>query len=462
MMLKNYIHKLSNLRTHKNRNRYPAYTSHRAPDKPFLLLSIMDLIAQGAITDNFIKPSFELVEMFNGYWNRIMPLGSKTSMAYPFPRLKTDGFWELIPNPGYEKKISINFSSMTKVREVCAGARMDEELKAAETEMEELLLALPNILHDDVPAGTSAADNVVHKPMAAATESPDFQLKTHLELGRELDILDFERGAKITGAGFPVYKGKGARLERALINFMLDLHTEQHGYTELLPPLFVNQESLRATGQWPKFADQVYHMQEDSLYAIPTAEVPVTNMHRGEMLRGEDLPVAYTAYTPCFRREAGSYGKDTRGFLRVHQFNKVELVRYASPESSYDELEKILNHAESVLEALDIPYRVLLLCSGDISANATKCYDIEVWAPGEQKFLEASSCSNFEDYQARRGNIRFKPEGGGKPLYVHTLNGSGLATSRLMVALLENYQNPDGTIRVPDVLQSYTGFSIID
>ncbi|TNJ36219.1 serine--tRNA ligase [Prosthecochloris vibrioformis] len=341
-------------------------------------------------------------------------------------------------------------------------ARMDEELKAAETEMEELLLALPNILHDDVPAGTSAADNVVHKPMAAATESPDFQLKTHLELGRELDILDFERGAKITGAGFPVYKGKGARLERALINFMLDLHTEQHGYTELLPPLFVNQESLRATGQWPKFADQVYHMQEDSLYAIPTAEVPVTNMHRGEMLRGEDLPVAYTAYTPCFRREAGSYGKDTRGFLRVHQFNKVELVRYASPESSYDELEKILNHAESVLEALDIPYRVLLLCSGDISANATKCYDIEVWAPGEQKFLEASSCSNFEDYQARRGNIRFKPEGGGKPLYVHTLNGSGLATSRLMVALLENYQNPDGTIRVPDVLQSYTGFSIID
>ncbi|ANT65343.1 serine--tRNA ligase [Prosthecochloris sp. CIB 2401] len=341
-------------------------------------------------------------------------------------------------------------------------ARMDEELKAAETEMEELLLALPNILHDDVPAGTSAADNVVHKPMAAATESPDFQLKTHLELGRELDILDFERGAKITGAGFPVYKGKGARLERALINFMLDLHTEQHGYTELLPPLFVNQESLRATGQWPKFADQVYHMQEDSLYAIPTAEVPVTNMHRDEMLRGEDLPVAYTAYTPCFRREAGSYGKDTRGFLRVHQFNKVELVRYASPESSYDELEKILNHAESVLEALDIPYRVLLLCSGDISANATKCYDIEVWAPGEQKFLEASSCSNFEDYQARRGNIRFKPEGGGKPLYVHTLNGSGLATSRLMVALLENYQNPDGTIRVPDVLQSYTGFSIID
>lgn len=341
-------------------------------------------------------------------------------------------------------------------------ARMDEELRTAETEMEELLLSLPNILHNDVPAGTSAADNVVHKPMATEGKSFDFQLKTHLELGKDLDILDFERGAKITGAGFPVYKGKGARLERALINFMLDLHTEKNGYTELLPPLFVNQESLRATGQWPKFADQVYHMPEDSLYAIPTAEVPVTNMHRGEMLKGEDLPMAYTAYTPCFRREAGSYGKDTRGFLRVHQFNKVELVRYTSPETSYEELEKILSHAESVLKALDIPYRVLLLCSGDISANAAKCYDIEVWAPGEQKFLEASSCSNFEDYQARRGNIRFKPEGGGKPVYVHTLNGSGLATSRLMVALLENYQNADGTVRVPEVLQPYTGFSIID
>ena len=243
---------------------------------------------------------------------------------------------------------------------------------------------------------------------------------------------------------------------------MLDYHTENHGYTEVFPPFMVNEDSLRGTGQWPKFADQVYYMNEDNLYAIPTAEVPVTNLHRDEMLKDEELPISYAAYSACFRREAGSYGKDTRGFLRVHQFNKVEMVKFTRPEESYDALEKILQNAEAILNALRIPHRVLLLCSGDISAGATKCYDIEVWAPAEKKYLEASSCSNFEDYQARRANIRFKPAGSSKPAYVHTLNGSGLATSRLMVSLLENYQTAEGTIVVPEVLRKYTGFDLID
>ena len=339
---------------------------------------------------------------------------------------------------------------------------MDDTLKALETQIEELLLSLPNKLHEDVPEGRCADDNHIYREKVSFDHKLDFPLDNHLDLGKRLGILDFERGAKITGAGFPVYTAKGARLERALINFMLDQHTSVNGYTEVLPPLFVNRESLRGTGQWPKFADQVYYMNEDNLYAIPTAEVPLTNMHRDEILDASDIPLAYAAYTPCFRREAGSYGKDTRGFLRVHQFNKVELVRYTTPATSYDALQEILSHAEGILQALKIPYRVLLLCSGDISANATKCYDIEVWAPGEGKFLEASSCSNFEDYQARRANIRYRPEDGGKPTYVHTLNGSGLATSRLMVALLENYQTPEGSIRIPDVLQPYTGFSSID
>ena len=255
--------------------------------------------------------------------------------------------------------------------------------------------------------------------------------------------------------------GKGARLERALINFMIDTHTEKHGYTEVFPPFLVNQESLRGTGQWPKFADQVYHMQEDDLYAIPTAEVPVTNLHRGEMLDAAQLPISYAAYSACFRREAGSYGKDTRGFLRVHQFNKVEMVKFTRPEESYEALEEIRRSAEAILIALKIPYRVLLLCSGDISANATKCYDIEVWSPAEQKYLEASSCSNFEDYQARRAGIRFKPDGKSKPEFVHTLNGSGLATSRLMVSIMEHYQTAKGGITVPDVLRPYTGFEEI-
>lgn len=341
-------------------------------------------------------------------------------------------------------------------------AACDLSLKAIESDMENILLALPNRLHESVPEGKNAADNIVCKAPVEFDYSLDFPLKNHLELGRTLGILDFERGAKVGGAGFPVYTGKGARLERALINFMLDTHTGNHGYTEIFPPFLVNRESLRGTGQWPKFADQVYTIEEDGLYAIPTAEVPVTNLHRGEMLEAESLPVAYAAYSACFRREAGSYGKDTRGFLRVHQFNKVEMVRFTRPEDSYEALEAILGHAEAILAALRIPYRVLLLCSGDISANAAKCYDIEVWSPAEGKYLEASSCSNFEDYQARRMNIRFRPDGKSKPEFVHTLNGSGLATSRLMVSLLEHNQTPEGAVVVPEVLRPYTGFDLID
>ena len=339
---------------------------------------------------------------------------------------------------------------------------LDTTLSTLETDIEEILLALPNRLHSSVPEGRSAEENVLYKGPFGFDHALDFPVRNHLDLGKSLGILDFERGAKISGAGFPVYVGKGARLERALINFMLDTHTSNHGYTEVFPPFMVNQESLRGTGQWPKFADQVYHMPEDGLYAIPTAEVPVTNLHRGEMLDTASLPIAYAAYSACFRREAGSYGKDTRGFLRVHQFNKVEMVRFTRPEKSYEALEEILGHAENLLCALKIPYRVITLCGGDISANAAKCYDIEVWSPAEGKYLEASSVSNFEDYQARRSNIRFKPDGKSKPEFVHTLNGSGLATSRLMVSLLEHYQTADGTIKVPEALRPYTGFDIID
>ena len=340
-------------------------------------------------------------------------------------------------------------------------ADLDLALSTLEADMEELLLTLPNRLHESVPEGRSAEENVLYKGPVEFEHHLDFPVKNHLELGKSLGLLDFERGAKISGAGFPVYTGKGARLERALINFMLDTHSANHGYTEVFPPFMVNQESLRGTGQWPKFADQVYHMPEDGLYAIPTAEVPVTNLHRGEMLDADKLPIAYAAYSACFRREAGSYGKDTRGFLRVHQFNKVEMVRFTRPEASYDALEEILGHAEAILCTLRIPYRVITLCSGDISANAAKCYDIEVWSPAENKYLEASSVSNFEDYQARRSNIRFKPGGKAKPEFVHTLNGSGLATSRLMVSLLEHYQTADGKIMVPEVLRPYTGFEVI-
>ncbi len=351
-------------------------------------------------------------------------------------------------------------------------AALDSEIRANEAAQEAILLALPNMLHESVPIGKDASENKVYKEVLEHQRKFDFPVKDHLQLGKALGILDFERGAKITGAGFPVYVGKGATLERALINFMLDTHISKHGYTEIFPPFFVNQASLRGTGQFPKFVGQVYRVGYDEqeryeesglqLFAIPTAEVPVTNLHREETLRAKDLPIKYVAYSACFRSEAGSYGKDVKGFLRVHQFNKVELVKFTLPESSYDELESLRADAEAILEALKLPYRVLLLCSGDIGANAAKCYDLEVWSPAEQRFLEASSCSNFEAYQARRAMIRFKRDEKSKPEFVHTLNGSGLATSRLMVSLLENYQTKDGKVIVPEVLRPYTHFDVIE
>ncbi len=338
---------------------------------------------------------------------------------------------------------------------------IDAELKKVEAELENLLLWIPNIPHESVPIGEDASDNVVVRRWGEIQEF-DFEIKDHLTLGKRLGIIDFERGAKLTGSGFPLYIGKGATLERALINFMLDLHIQKHGYVEVFPPFLVNEASMRGTGQIPKLKEDMYYCPEDDLYLIPTAEVPVTNIHRDEILDISELPKKYVAYSACFRREAGSWGRETRGFLRVHQFNKVELVKFTTPETSYDELESLVNDAEEVLQLLNIPYRVVLLCTGDMSFASAKTYDIEVWSPAEKKWLEASSCSNFEDFQARRMNVRFRRDKKSKPEFVHTLNGSGLATSRLMVALLENYQTPEGKVIVPKVLHKYTGFTIIE
>lgn len=331
---------------------------------------------------------------------------------------------------------------------------LDIQQKEIETAMHDLLIRIPNPAHESVPHGESEKDNAVHLSWGTPPVF-DFTPKDHIELGLALDIIDFPRGAKISGAGFPVLKGDGALLERALINFFLDTHTRRHAYREIFPPFLVNRASLFGTGQLPKSEEQMYFIGEDDLFCIPTAEVPVTNLHRDEILEQADLPVKYCAYSACFRREAGSYGKDTKGFLRVHQFNKVELVKMVVPETSYDELELLRNDAEYILQALELHYRVLTLCDADLSFAAAKCYDLEAWAPGEGKFLEVSSCSNFEDFQARRMNIRYRPDNGDKPKFVHTLNGSGLATARILVALIETGQTEQGTIRIPAVLQPY-------
>ena len=341
---------------------------------------------------------------------------------------------------------------------------IDDEVRKVEERLNNLEMWVPNMPHASVPIGKDETSNVETKqwlPEGFSFEN-DEPILDHVELGKILNILDFERGAKIAGSGFPVYVGKGARLERALINFMLDYHLDKHGYTEIIPPLLVNAESMRGTGQLPKLEDDMYYAEKDGLYAIPTAEVPITNMHRNEILTEDQLPINYTGYTPCFRREAGSYGKDSKGFLRVHQFNKVEMVKFVIPETSYDELNNLVSDVEDILHELKIPYRILELCSGDLSFAAAKCFDIETWSPAENKWLEASSCSNFESFQARRAKIRYKKKDEKKAEFVHTLNGSGLATSRLMVSLLENYQTPEGKIIVPKVLQKYTGFEIID
>jgi seryl-tRNA synthetase len=361
-------------------------------------------------------------------------------------------------------------SLIVEMKGVADTIRMrDEELRNIQEQIGGILLWIPNMPHESVPIGSDASKNVVvrdWKPDDSVIgftphDQLDFKLLDHVELGTKLGILDFERGAKVSGSGFPLYVGKGAALERALVNYMLTLHTTRHGYEEVFPPFLVNRESMTGTGQLPKLADDMYRCDPDDVFPIPTAEVPITNMHRDEMLPVGRLPLAYTGYSACFRREAGSYGKETKGFLRVHQFNKVEMVRFTKPDESYEQLELLVGHAEAVLRKLQIPYRVQLLCSGDLSFAAAKCYDIDVWAPAEQKWLEASSCSNFGDFQARRMNIRFKRDAKARPEFVHTLNGSGLATSRLMVALLENYQTPEGKVIVPKVLHPYTGFELI-
>ncbi|MCB0742508.1 MAG: serine--tRNA ligase [Ignavibacteriae bacterium] len=356
-------------------------------------------------------------------------------------------------------------SIMAEMKQVSDDIKsLDDELREINDKLHQLLIRLPNLPHESTPIGKSAEDNVeVRKwlPGSFEFESEEKYLN-HVELGNKLGILDFERGAKITGSGFPVYVGKGATLERALINFMLDYHLQHHGYKEVFPPFMVNADSMFGTGQLPKMQEDMYYAERDDLYLVPTAEVPVTNLHRDEILNEDQLPINYVAYSACFRREAGSYGKESKGFLRVHQFNKVEMVKIVEPEGSYDELEKIVTDAEDILKELKIPYRILQLCSGDLSFAAAKCYDIETWSPAENKWLEASSCSNFESFQARRANIKFRKKDEKKPEFVHTLNGSGLATSRLMVSILENYQTPEGKIIVPKVLQKYTGFIVIE
>jgi len=331
---------------------------------------------------------------------------------------------------------------------------LDDELSKHEETMHAILMDLPNIPHPSVPTGKDEEDNVVIRKVGEPS-SFDFEPLAHWEIGEKLGILDFERAAKIAGARFALYVGLGARLERALINFMLDVHTREHGYLEVLPPFMTNRTSTTVTGQLPKFKEDLFKLEGWDYYLVPTAEVPVTNIHQDEILDEQDLPRLYTAYTPCFRSEAGSYGKDTRGLIRQHQFNKVELVKFTTPETSYEELEKLLNDAEIILKRLDIPYQVIELCTGDLGFSAAKTYDIEAWMAGQQKYREISSCSNFEDFQARRGKIRFRRKGKKGTELVHTLNGSGLAAGRTVVAILENFQQKDGSVIIPEVLRPY-------
>jgi len=379
-------------------------------------------------------------------------------------RRKTLQEWERLR--GLQKKVSDEVSR--KKREGEDAAELISEMKKVSQELKELdgivqekekalqefLLIIPNLPHSSVPAGKDSSDNDEVRRWGEIPKF-DFEPKPHWDTGEELGILDFKSGAKITGARFTLYWDLGAKLERALINFMLDLHTREHGYREVLPPFMVNRTTMTGTGQLPKFEEELFKVEGTDYFLIPTAEVPVTNIHQDEVLEEKNLPLYYTAYTPCFRKEAGSYGKDTRGLIRQHQFNKVELVKFTRPENSYDELEKLLSNAEEVLKRLKLPYRVVNLCTGDLGFSASKTYDIEAWLPGQDTFKEISSCSNFEDFQARRAKIRYRISGKSKTEYVHTINGSGLAVGRTLVAILENYQQADGSVIIPEVLRPY-------
>ncbi|MBC1607971.1 serine--tRNA ligase [Listeria welshimeri] len=333
---------------------------------------------------------------------------------------------------------------------------LDIELREIDEKLDMILMSIPNIPHESTPVGESEDDNVEIRKWGEV-RTFDFEPKAHWDLGTDLDILDFENAAKVTGSRFVFYKKLGARLERALINFMMDLHSNEHGYEEMLPPYMVNRASMTGTGQLPKFEEDAFLIEAEDYFLIPTAEVPVTNYHREDILKAEDLPRKYTAFSACFRSEAGSAGRDTRGLIRQHQFNKVELVQFVKPEDSYEALEKLTSNAEEVLRRLELPYRVLSMCTADLGFTAAKKYDLEVWIPSYDSYREISSCSNFESFQARRANIRFRREPGSKPEYVHTLNGSGLALGRTVAAILENYQDADGSVRIPKVLQGYMG-----
>ncbi len=333
---------------------------------------------------------------------------------------------------------------------------LDKELTAVKHTLHDFLIALPNLPHDDVPKGKDESQNRLEKTIGIPRQF-DFDIKDHADIGEDLGILDLARAAKLTGSRFPLYLGSGARLERALINFMLDIHTREHGYKETLPPFIVNRATMTGTGQLPKFEEDLFKLEGLDYYLIPTSEVPMTNIHAGEILDEKRLPLKFTAYTPCFRSEAGSYGRDTKGLIRQHQFNKVEMVKLTTPESSFDELESLLINAETILSRLDLPYQVLTLCTGDLGFSATKTYDLEVWMPGQNKYREISSCSNCLDFQARRANIRFKRSGQKKIEFCHTLNGSGLAVGRTFAAILENYQQPDGSVTIPEALVPYMG-----
>ena len=350
---------------------------------------------------------------------------------------------------------------MAEMKELSAKIKeMDAELAEVEAALQSALLNVPNTPNPEVQIGEDDSDNVEIRKFMEPTQF-DFEPKAHWDLGTDLDILDWERAAKISGARFTVYKGIGARLERAVINFMLDLHTVDQDYVEILPPFMVNRAAMTGTGQLPKFEEDMFYVPQKDFFLVPTAEVPVTNLRAQEIMPEAELPVYYTAYTPCFRAEAGSAGRDTRGLIRQHQFNKVELVKFVKPEGSYEELEKLTNDAEDVLKILGIPYRVVRLSTGDLGFSSAMTYDIEVWMPSYGRYVEISSCSNFEDYQARRANIRFRPEGGGKPEFVHTLNGSGLAVGRTVAAILENFQQADGTVVIPEVLRPYMRKEVI-
>jgi seryl-tRNA synthetase len=346
---------------------------------------------------------------------------------------------------------------IARMREVSARIKeFDEKLSGMREQIERLALMIPNVPHESVPVGRDEDDNVLVREWGEPSSMAENPVP-HWEIGEALGILNFKASGKLAGSNFPIFVGAGARLERALIQFMLDTHTTEHGYTEVAPPIVANRPAVQTTGQIPKLEADMYHIEEDDLFLISTGEVPLTNLHRDEVIPEEALPCCYTTYTPCFRREAGSYGRDTRGLVRVHQFDKVEMMKYVVPSTSYDELEKLTANAETILQRLGLAYRVKVLCTGDLSFSAAKCYDIDIWSAGVGKWLEVSSCSNFEDFQARRGGIKYKPADGGSPRFVHTLNGSGTALARAVVAILENYQTADGRIVIPEVLRPYMG-----